>query len=97
MRQCENDVIEIDGKPYNTAFLMCRYMLRWAFNNVKMKTIADENYVLGEVGVEFGRGADYVGLVPKVPVANVIHKDLTIDDLTVKLSEGFTEKVDSPI
>ncbi len=87
----------IDGKPYNTAFLMCRYMLRWAFNNVKMKVIADDNYILGEVGVKFGRGADYVGLVPKASVAAVIHEDLTIDDLKVKLSDSFPETVDSPI
>ena len=87
----------IEGKPYNTAFLMCRYMLRWAFNNVKMKVIADDNYILGEVGVKFGRGADYVGLVPKSSVASVLHEDLTIDDLTVKLPDNFPETVDSPI
>ncbi len=87
----------IDGKPYNTAFLMCRYMLRWAFNNVKMKVIADDNYILGEVGVKFGRGADYVGLVPKNSVNSVVHEDLTIDDLTVELSDSFPETVDSPI
>lgn len=87
----------IDGKPYNTAFLMCRYMLRWAFDNVKMKIIADDNYILGEVGVKFGRGADYVGLVPGSSVAAVIHEDLTIDDLSVELSEGFPKEVDSPV
>ena len=87
----------IDGAPYNTAFLMCRYMLRWAFNNVKMKVIADDNYILGEVGVKFGRGADYVGLVPKSSVAAVIHEDLTIEDLTVELPDNFPEEVDSPI
>jgi len=92
----ETDKI-IDGKPYNTAFLMCRYMLRWAFNNVKMKVIADDNYILGEVGVKFGRGADYVGLVPKASIASVVHEDLSIDDLTVKLSDNFPETVDSPI
>lgn len=87
----------IDGKPYNTAFLMCRYMLRWAFDNIKMKVLADDTYVMSEVGVEFGRGADYVGLVPKSSVASVVHEDLTIDDLTLKLSDNFPEKVDSPI
>ncbi len=92
----ETDKI-IDGKPYNTAFLMCRYMLRWAFNNVKMKVIADDNYILGEVGVKFGQGADYVGLVPKISIASVVHENLTIDDLTVKLSDKFPETVDSPI
>lgn len=87
----------IDGKEYNTAFLMCRYMLRWAFDNIKMKVIADDTYIMGEVGVKFGRGADYVGLVTKSAVAAVVHEDLTIDDLTVKLSDSFPETVDSPI
>ncbi len=87
----------IDGKPYNTAFLMCRYMLRWAFNNIKMKVIADDTYIMSEVGVKFGRGADYVGLVPKSSVASVIHENLTIDDLTLELSDSFPETVDSPV
>ena len=87
----------IDGVPYNTAFLMCRYMLRWAFDNIKMKVLADDSYVMSEVGVEFGRGADYVGLVPKASVTSIIHEDLTIDDLTLKLSDNFPETVDSPI
>ena len=52
-----------DGvKEYNSAYLMCRYMLRWAFSNIKMKIVADNNYIMGEVGVKYGRGADYVGL-----------------------------------
>ncbi len=87
----------IDGKPYNTAFLLCRYMLRWAFDNIKMKVLADDTYVMSEVGVKFGRGADYVGLVPKGSVTGVIHEDLTIDDLTLKLPDNFPETVDSPI
>ena len=87
----------IDGKYYNTAFLMCRYMLRWAFDNIKIKVLADETYVMSEVGVKFGRGADYVGLVPKASVTSVIHEDLTIDDLTLKLPDNFPETVDSPI
>ncbi len=87
----------IDGQPFNTAYLMCRYMLRWAFNNVKMKSIADNSHIMGEVGVKFGRGADYVGLVPKNPVSVILHKDLGIEDLVVQLPDGFPEKVDSPI
>lgn len=87
----------IDAKTYNTAFLMCRYMLRWAFDNVKMKVIADDNYILGEVGVKYGRGADYVGLVPKKQIAAVVHEDLTVDDLTVVFSDSFPKEIDSPV
>ena len=87
-----------DGvKEYNSAYLMCRYMLRWAFSNIKMKIVADNNYIMGEVGVKYGRGADYVGLVPKENIAVVIHEDLTIEDLTLALPENFPESVPSPI
>ncbi len=87
-----------DGvKEYNSAYLMCRYMLRWAFSNIKMKIVADNNYIMGEVGVKYGRGADYVGLVPKENIAVVIHEDLSIEDLMLALPENFPESVPSPI
>ncbi len=87
-----------DGvKSYNSAYLMCRYMLRWAFSNIKMKIVADSNYIMGEVGVKYGRGADYVGLVPKENVAVVIHEDLNIENLVLSLPENFPETVPSPI
>lgn len=87
-----------DGaKSYNSAYLMCRYMLRWAFSNIKMKIVADSNFIMGEVGVKYGRGADYVGLVPKENIAVVIHEDLSVEDLTLSLPENFPESIDSPI
>ncbi len=87
-----------DGvKQYNSAYLMCRYMLRWAFSNIKMKIVADSNYILGEVGVKYGRGADYVGLVPKENIAVVIHEDLGIENLVLSLPENFPESIPSPI
>ena len=85
------------GVEYNSAFLMCRYMLRWAFSNIKMKILADNTYIMGEVGVEYGRGADYVGLVCKEPVTAVVHSDISMDDLSVKLSDDFPGKVPSPV
>ncbi len=87
----------MDGKQWNTAFLMCRYMLKWAFNNIKMATLADNSNVMGEVKVKYGRGVDYVGLVPAAPVIAIIHKDLNYDDLVIELPEGFPEEIDSPV
>ena len=87
----------MDGKLYNSAFLMCRYMLRWAFNNIKMIIFADNSYVCGEVAVKYGRGADYVGLVPKETVSAVAYKDLLIEDLEVVLPDNFPTEIDSPI
>lgn len=87
-----------DGaKFYNSSYLMCRYMLRWAFSNIRMKVVADPSLIMGEVGVKYGRGADYVGLVPDKNVAVVLHKSLNTEDLELSLPEDFPKKVSSPI
>ncbi len=85
------------GEARNTAFITCRYLLRWAFNNIKMKVLADEAYNVGEVAVKFGRGADYVAVVPESDITAVVHKDIDIDDMTVKFPKDFPEAVDSPV
>ncbi len=87
----------IEGEGRNTAFLTCRYMLKWAFNNLSMKTLADTDRVLGEVSVEFGRGVDYVSLVPSEPIKAVVLNDVTIDNMTVKYADDFPDKVKAPV
>lgn len=81
----------------NTAYLMCRYMLRWAFSNIQMKTITDENYILAEAAVKFGRGSDYVGLVTNKTVNAVVHNALSMDDFKVVLDKNFSKELDAPV
>lgn len=87
----------LDGEGRNTAYLTCRYMLKWAFSNMEMKILADTDRILGEVPVEFGRGYDYVSLVPSESVKAVVLNDVTIDNLTVKYAENFPDTVKAPV
>ncbi len=86
-----------DGQAWNTSFLMCRYMLRWAFSNIKMKLLADTSYNVGEVKVKFGRGIDYVALVPQKDISSVVHRDIDIDDMIIKLENDFPTEVKAPV
>lgn len=85
------------GENRNTAFLMCRYMLRWAFDNMKVKVLADKTYNLGEVSVEYGRGSDYVALVPSENITAIVHRDISIDDMVVELPENFPSEIKAPV
>ncbi len=85
------------GEARNTAFITCRDMLKWAFSNVKMKVLADENYTVGEVAVKYGRGNDYVAIVPKTDISAIIHSKLSIDDLSVEYPESFPKEVKAPV
>lgn len=92
-----NEDYVADGERRNTAFLMCRYMLKWAFSNIKMKVIADTSYNVGEVAVKYGRGVDYVALVPKEDVAAIIHEDIVTSSLDIEYAEGFPDEIKAPV
>lgn len=87
----------LDGEGRNTAYLTCRYMLKWAFENMEMKVLADTDRVLGEVPVKYGRGYDYVSLVPAEPVKAVVLNEISIDDIVVNYPSGFPDGVKAPI
>lgn len=92
-----NDQYVADGERRNTAYLMCRYMLKWAFSNIELKDLADSTYNIGEVKVKYGRGTDYVALVPKDDIREAVHKNIDMDDMKVEFAKGFPEEVDAPI
>ena len=81
----------------NSAFLMCRYMLKWAFDNMQMKIIADTSRNLGEVAVEYGMGNDYVGLVPSETVSAIVEKDIGLDDMQIEFANDFPSKIKAPV
>lgn len=85
------------GQTRNTAFATCRYMLQWAFKNMKMKVLADETYNVGEVAVKFGRGNDYVAVVPKSDITAVVHENISIDDMTVEYHKDFPSELKAPV
>ena len=87
----------VDGSAMNTSFLMCRYMLEWAFDNISMKKLADTSRNMGEVGVKFGRGSDYVGLVPQQSVSAIVLDTVEIDDLVIKYADNFPQEVKAPV
>ena len=87
----------LDGEKRNSAFLTCRYMLRWAFENMQMKVLADDSRNMGEVKVKYGRGCDYAALVPSESISAVVKKDIGIDDMRVVYSDDFPEEVKAPV
>ena len=92
-----NDKYVADGEYRNTAYLMCRYMLRWAFSNIKIKELADSSYNVGEVAVKYGRGNDYGALVPQNSISAVVHRDIDIDNMQIEFAEGFPQEIDAPV
>ena len=88
---------QLDGENRNTSYLMCRYLLRWAFSNIRMRIVADTSYNIGEIKVKYGQGSDYVALVPKDDISTIIHKKIAIEDMTIEYSEDFPTEIKAPV
>jgi D-alanyl-D-alanine carboxypeptidase (penicillin-binding protein 5/6) len=87
----------LDGENRNTSYLMCRYLLKWAFSNIRMRIVADTSYNIGEIKVKYGQGSDYVALVPQKDISTIIHKQIDIEDMTVEYAEDFPTEIKAPV
>lgn len=65
-----------DGHPDNCAFLECKKLLKWAFDNIRLTKVADPTQIATVLNVRLSKGVDHVRLVPErevtalVPVGN---------------------------
>lgn len=65
-----------DGNPDNCAFLDCKKIFQWAFDNIRLTKVADSTQIATVVDVKLSWNVDHVRLVPEsevtalVPVGN---------------------------
>lgn len=87
-----------DGNPDNCAFLECKKIFQWAFDNIRLTKVADPTQIATVVDVKLSWNVDHVRLVPEsevtalVPVGN--------DESSVLLeviSEETPKEINAPI
>lgn len=61
-----------DGNPDNCAFLECKKIFKWAFENLKLTKIADVTQIATVVDVKLSWSTDHVRLVPENDVTALV-------------------------
>ncbi len=61
-----------DGNPDNRAFLDCKTLFEWAFDNLRMTKVADTTRIVTVVDVRLSSDADHVRLVPETEVTALV-------------------------
>ena len=90
--------LDDDGYEENGAFMDCRAMLDWAFENLSLISIADAAKVVAEVPVRFGKSADFVTLCPSDSAFSLMPKGVDAGSLLVRVKEGTVpDHVTAPI
>ncbi|MBQ9850310.1 MAG: D-alanyl-D-alanine carboxypeptidase [Clostridia bacterium] len=87
-----------DGYDENGAFLDCKEMLEWAFDNIELVAICDPDKIAGEVKINYAKSTDYVSLVPAETVYSLVPVGTNKGSVLVEpVPESVPESVDAPV
>lgn len=92
---CPNECIDNCGYPDNTALYEARRMLRWAFGNLKMTTVAEPTDVLTSIPVSLSADADHIRLVPEKPIQALLLG--SVDESSLEYIYEVEENVMAPV
>ncbi len=82
----------------NMAFVNSRELYSWAFENIKLRVVANTSTYVGEVKVNLSNEFDYVSLVPVENVSALVPSGVTAESVLIEpISELTLESVDAPV
>ncbi len=87
-----------DGNPDNCAFLECKKIFEWAFDNLRLTKVADPTRIVTVVDVRLSRDADHVRLVPESEVTALVPVGNDENSVLIEaIPEETPTVVDAPI
>ena len=92
---CPSECIDNCGYPDNTALYEARRMLRWAFSNLRMTTVAEPTDVITSVPVSLSAQADHIRLVPEKQIQALLLG--TVDESSLEYIYEIEENVMAPV
>lgn len=87
-----------DGNPDNCAFLECKKIFEWAFDNLRMSKVADTTRIVTVVDVTLSRKADHVRLVPASDVTALVPVGNNENSVLIEpIPEETPQSVEAPV
>ena len=87
-----------DDTVENMSFVCSKNLYDWAFENIKLRVVANTSTYVGEVTVRLSDQFDYVSLVPIENVSALVPSGVSAESVLIEpISELTMETVDAPI
>lgn len=87
-----------DGNPDNCAFLECKKIFKWAFDNIRLTKVADPAQIATVVDVNLSWNVDHVRLVPETEVTALVPVGNNENSVLLEVIPDETPKeVNAPI
>lgn len=82
----------------NMSFVYSKQLYDWAFENIRLRVVANTSTYVGEVAVRLSDDFDYVSLVPLDNVSALVPSGVSAESVLIEpISELTLEKVDAPV
>ena len=87
-----------DGYDENFAFMDTKAMLKWTFDNIKLKTVTDPSQIITVAKVNYAWGVDHVRLVPAEECFALVPVGVDAGSVLVEpVKDSLPESVDAPL
>ena len=86
-----------NGNDFNGAFADCKKALKWTYNNIKYKVIAEENQTISVSELKYCWKTDHVRLVPVKEAYALVPSTLNTSSVYFELSENLYKPLKASI
>ena len=88
---------EISGEEVNGAFVDCKKVLEWLYDNIQYKTVVQRDQTLSVSPVKYSWKHDFVRLVPVDEKYELAPKSLDTSSVYVELSSSISGELKAPL
>ena len=87
-----------DGVDENMAFVESKRLYEWAYQNLRIREVANPSVYVGEAEVRLSREYDYVSLVPETTVTALVPTGVSAENVLIEPYSELTQTVvDAPV
>ncbi len=89
--------INNDGEKENIAFMQCKKMIEWTYNNIKYKVVAEANQIVTVAKVKYSWETDHVNLIPGEDISALVPSRLDSSSVYIQPNTDTPETLKAPI
>ncbi len=90
--------IDDDEPLENCAFVDCRRMFKWVFNNIELKSLASPSQIVTELPLKLSMSTDHISLVPSEEVLALVPSGADAGSVLIEpIADSLPESIDAPV
>ncbi len=92
----ENKVIGSNPEARNAAYVATKEMMGWAFENMRLKIVAEASRIVDEIPVKYGKDTDHIALSPEKEITALVPVNAEASGLSI-VADSKPDSLTAPV